>query len=97
MRRLHIYSNFKPPVISSTKLLGAGPTPSTVMLPASIWVRPASWMTSAVRPRVRAFRRSSRISSWLLTCTAILAWPNFSQRARIFLSAGLAELRESVL
>jgi hypothetical protein len=89
--------SFRWPVIWSTKLLGAGPTPRTVMLPASIWVRPASWMTSAVRPRFLALRRSSRISSSDLVWTAILAWPSFSQRARIWRSGESAAARERVL
>lgn len=47
-RRNH--NNFKPPVTKSTLLFGAGPTPKTVMLPASICVRPASTIASAVIP-----------------------------------------------
>lgn len=58
-----LYSSFKCPVIWSTKLLGAGPTPSTVRLPASICVRPASAITSEVTPRLRALPMSSSISS----------------------------------
>lgn len=51
----HAYSNFSPPVTRSTTLFGAGPTPSTVKLPGSICVRPASWITSAVTPRLCAW------------------------------------------
>ena len=76
------HSNFKPPVTASTRLLGAGPTPSTVRLPGSICVRPASWITSAVMPRLRAFPISSSSSSSDFVCTAILAWPWRSQRWR---------------
>lgn len=72
----------------STALLGAGPTPRTVRLPGSIWVRPASAMTSAVMPSERALAMSSCISSALLVCRATLAWPWRSQRCRS-LAAGL--------
>lgn len=36
------YNSFSPPVIISTTLFGAGPTPSTVALPLAICVLPAS-------------------------------------------------------
>jgi hypothetical protein len=93
------YSSFKPPVIWSTTLLGAGPTPRTVMLPASIWVRPASWITSDVMPRLRARPSSSSSASCDLACTAILACPCRSQRRSSAAAAALPPLpcRESVL
>jgi hypothetical protein len=81
------HNNFNPPVIRSTTLFGAGPTPNTVRLPASICVRPASAITSAVTPKLLAMPISSVMSSWLLICTAILACPFRSQRFRILASA----------
>lgn len=74
------HSSFSPPVTASTTLRGAGPTPSTVWLPLAICVRPASAITSATIPRLRARAISTIISSSLLTCSAILAWPSCSQR-----------------
>src|SRR3569833_1234709 len=76
------YKSFKWPVTLSTILLGAGPTPRTVRLPASICVRPASAMTSAVIPKLRATPMSCNRSSSPFVCTAILACPCFSQRWR---------------
>lgn len=77
------HSNLRWLVIRSTSLLGAGPTPSTVRLLAAICVRPASWITSATTPRLRALAISSSISSSLLVCTAILACPSDSHCRRI--------------
>lgn len=90
------YNSFSPPVTRSTKLLGAGPTPSTVRLSGLICVRPASWITSDVIPRLRALPINSSSSSSDFTCTAILAWPRRSQRCRS-LASGDEGLRLAAL
>lgn len=72
--------NFKAPVTWSTRDFGPGPIPSTVALPAAIWVLPASCMTFAVRDNDIAAACSIKSSSSDLVCRATLACPAFSHR-----------------
>ena len=74
------YNNFNPPVTPSTTLLGPGPTPKHVTLPALICVLPASLTTLAQSPAPTALACNSIISSSLLTCSATFACPPLSHR-----------------
>ncbi len=80
------YSKDSRPVIISTTLLGAGPSPNTVAVPSSTSVMPPSCISSATTPRDCAWACmiSSRVTAASSVCSsslsAIFASPFSSQR-----------------